>query len=91
MANAGGIFGNLFGKKEDKKEEPKQPTAADKAKEADGSKALDAAIELFSGREITEVNDAKERLKLKEELVKELDDLYEGEVMDVYFTQFVSQ
>lgn len=63
----------------------------DKAKEADGSKALDAAIELFSGREITEVNDAKERLKLKEELVKELDDLYEGEVMDVYFTQFVSQ
>lgn len=63
----------------------------DKAKEADGSKALDAAIELFSGREITEVNDAKERLKLKEELVKELDDLYDGEVMDVYFTQFVSQ
>ena len=33
----------------------------DKAKEADGSKALDATIELFSGREITEVNDAKER------------------------------
>jgi flagellar FliL protein len=63
----------------------------DKAKEADGSKALDATIELFSGRSIVEVNDAKERAHLKEELVTELKELYEGEVMDVYFTQFVSQ
>lgn len=63
----------------------------DKAAEADGSKALDATIELFSGRSITDVNDPKERAHLKEELVKELDELYEGEVMDVYFTTFVSQ
>ncbi|MFN8195708.1 MAG: flagellar basal body-associated FliL family protein [Nocardioidaceae bacterium] len=33
----------------------------DKATEADGSKALDATIKLFSGRSITEVNDPKER------------------------------
>lgn len=57
----------------------------------DGSKALDAAIELFSGKTIEELTDLKEREKLKKELVKELDHLYHHEVMDVYFTQFVMQ
>ncbi|MBZ5735191.1 flagellar basal body-associated FliL family protein [Nocardioides sp. TRM66260-LWL] len=64
----------------------------DKAAEAlDGSKALDAAIELFSGKSIEELSKPKERVKLKKELVKELEHLYEDEVMDVYFTQFVMQ
>ena len=62
-----------------------------KAKEVDGSKALDAAIELFSGKSIEELTDLKEREKLKKELVKELEHLYEDEVMGVYFTQFVMQ
>jgi flagellar FliL protein len=62
-----------------------------KAKELDGSKALDAAIGLFSGRSMEEVTRPKERRHLKTELTKELEHLYEGEVMGVYFTDFVTQ
>lgn len=40
--------------------------------EADGSRALDATIEMFSGRTVAEVSDLKQRKKLKEELVAEL-------------------
>jgi flagellar protein FliL len=60
------------------------------AHEADGSKALDAAIELFSGKRLEQIEGHK-RDALKEKLVKELEHLYEGEVMDVYFTEFVTQ
>lgn len=63
----------------------------DKAHEADGSKALDAAISLFSGLPVGEVNKPAERDKLKEELKTELDHLYHGDVMDVYLTEFVTQ
>ncbi len=62
-----------------------------KATELEGSKALDAAIALFSGRSMEEVTRPAERRHLKGELKKELDHLYEGEVMDVYFTDFVTQ
>jgi flagellar FliL protein len=62
-----------------------------KAKELEGSKALDAAIGLFSGRSMEEVTRPAERRHLKVELKKELEHLYEGEVMDVYFTDFVTQ
>jgi flagellar FliL protein len=61
------------------------------AHEADGSKALDATIELFSGRSMDELTRPDERAKLKKELDKELEQLYHGEVMDVYFTDFVTQ
>jgi flagellar FliL protein len=60
------------------------------AHEADGSKALDAAIELFSGKRLEQIEGHK-RDALKEKLVEELEHLYEGEVMDVYFTEFVTQ
>jgi len=60
------------------------------AHEADGSKALDAAIELFSGKKLSQVEGHK-REALKEKLVEELKHLYHGEVMDVYFTEFVTQ
>lgn len=59
--------------------------------EVDGSKALDAAITLFSGRQPEDLLEAKERASLKSELVGELAETYEGEVMDVYFTEFVTQ
>lgn len=62
-----------------------------KAKEADGSKALDAAIGIFSGRPMAEVNDPAKRDGLKQELEKKLEHLYEGEVMGVYLTEFVTQ
>lgn len=61
------------------------------AHEADGSKALDAAIQEFSGVAMAEVNDPARRTVLKERLEKELDHRYHGEVMGVYFTEFVTQ
>jgi flagellar FliL protein len=57
----------------------------------DPALALDAAIELFSGRSITELSDPATRDGLKAELVKTLDHDYHGDVVDVYFTQFVMQ
>jgi len=62
-----------------------------KAHEADGSKALDAAIEIFSGQSTEHLLDPKNREHLKEELLKELEHDYHGDVMDVYFTDFVTQ
>lgn len=64
---------------------------ADLAHEPDGSKALDAAIDLFSGREVEELAQGKERRHLKEELLETLEHEYHGEVMEVYFTEFVTQ
>ena len=63
----------------------------DKAHEADGSKALDATIALFSGRSMAELAREEDRAKLKNQLESELSELYEGEVMGVYFTDFVTQ
>lgn len=61
------------------------------ATEVDGSKALDAAIEVFSGHTVGEVNQASTRERLRDQLEKKLEDRYEDEVMDVYFTEFVTQ
>jgi flagellar FliL protein len=61
------------------------------AAKADGSKALDATIDEFSGLQMAEVNDPAKRAVLKKELVKELGKRYDGDVMGVYFTEFVTQ
>lgn len=61
------------------------------ASEADGSKALDATIDEFSGLQMAEVNDPAKRAVFKKELVKELAERYDGDVMGVYFTEFVTQ
>ena len=57
---------------------------------ADGSKALDAAIHIFTGRSVEQL-EGEGREKLKERLSEEVEHLYHGEVMDVYFTEFVTQ
>ncbi|QTE29880.1 flagellar basal body-associated FliL family protein [Pengzhenrongella sicca] len=57
----------------------------------DPAKALDLAIALFSGHTVAEVTDPATREALKAELVAELSEAYEGEVMDVYLTDFVTQ
>ncbi len=57
----------------------------------EGSKALDAAIHIFSGRSLEEVTHPEELHHLKQELKKELIHLYHGDVMYVYFTDFVTQ
>ncbi|WP_282946641.1 flagellar basal body-associated FliL family protein [Cellulomonas endometrii] len=65
---------------------------ADVGEEApEPGKAVDAAIALFSGRTIAEVSDPAVREQLKTEFLHELEELYEGEVMDVYLTNYVTQ
>jgi flagellar protein FliL len=57
----------------------------------DGSKALDIAIALLSNRSLTEIATTPDRAKYKKELVTKVKEAYEDEVMDVYFTEFVTQ
>lgn len=61
------------------------------AHELDGSKGLDAAIGIFSGLPVAEVNKPARREALRKELEEELDHRYHGDVMAVYFTEFVTQ
>jgi len=61
------------------------------AHELDAAKARDAAIVLFSGKSVEEVSDPASRDALKTELAHQLDELYEGEVMGVYLTDYVTQ
>ena len=63
----------------------------DVEEEVDGSRALDAAIDVFSGLPVDEVANAKSRDALKSELKERILELYEGELMDIYFTEFVTQ
>jgi flagellar FliL protein len=57
----------------------------------EGSKALDAAIELFSGRKMEDLAQPVQREVLKDKLLVELEERYDGKVIDVYFTDFVTQ
>lgn len=59
--------------------------------ELDGSQALDATIDLFSGRRMEDLAQRAQRELLKEKLRHRLVERYEGEVIDVYFTDFVTQ
>lgn len=63
----------------------------DSAGELDGSKALDDTIELFSGLPVAQVSRPASRHALKKKLVKALSESYDGDVMGVYFTEFVTQ
>jgi flagellar FliL protein len=64
---------------------------ADTKTPPDGSKALDTAIALFSGRSMAELVRPGQRARLKKRLTKNLKHRYDGEVMAVYFTDFVTQ
>jgi flagellar FliL protein len=65
--------------------------SADAGEEVSGAKALDAAIELFSGRTIDDLAKRDGREKAKKALVSEVSELYENKVYDIYFTDFVMQ
>ena len=67
-----------------------QETASAK-EDVDGSKALDAAISLFSGQSVSDLDQGQAREALKTKLSHELTSLYDGDVMGVYFTEFVTQ
>jgi flagellar FliL protein len=60
-------------------------------KEVDGSQALDAAIDLFTGLPIARLDQRASRERLRTSLERTLEKDYDGEVMDVYFTEFVTQ
>ena len=64
---------------------------ADVAEEPDTARALDLVVTTFSGREVAEVTNPEGREALRAELVDRLTEAYEGEVMDVYFTDYVTQ
>ncbi|WP_152192548.1 flagellar basal body-associated FliL family protein [Georgenia satyanarayanai] len=55
------------------------------------AQATDIAIALFTGRTVAEVNDPVRREELKAELSERLVEAYDGEVLTVYFTDFVTQ
>lgn len=55
------------------------------------AQALDAAIALFSGRSTEELADLKTREALKAQLTATLKDLYDEQVVGVYYTDFVTQ
>lgn len=65
--------------------------SADVAEAPDPSRALDLAIALYSGRTVDEVSGATGREELKQELLTQLDEAYDGEVIDVYLTDYVTQ
>ena len=58
---------------------------------ADGGKALDTAISLFTGQSVSVISDAKDLAKLKKQLVDGVAKRYDDKVMDIYFTSFVYQ
>ncbi len=55
------------------------------------AQALDAAIALFSGRSTEELADLGTREALKAQLTETLKELYDEQVVGVYYTDFVTQ
>jgi flagellar FliL protein len=64
---------------------------ADAGEDVPGAKALDAAIDMFSGRTVDSLAKRDGREKAKAALVKEISDRYENKIYDIYFTDFVMQ
>jgi flagellar FliL protein len=64
---------------------------ADVSEAPDGSKALDLAIHEYTDMEISELSTAKGRDAAKAELLENIKEAYEDEIMNIYFTQFVTQ
>lgn len=64
---------------------------ADAHEEPDGSKALDLLISEFSNRSVAELSSNGARDEAKKSLKKKVEKAYHGEVMDIYFTEFVMQ
>lgn len=61
-------------------------------KELDGSQALDSAISMFSGQDMATVADNAKREEMKKKLSEQVAESYpEGEVVGIYFTEFVMQ
>ena len=55
------------------------------------AKANDVIIGMLGGSDMAEIATAEGREHVKKELKKELKEVYEGDVIDVFFTDFVMQ
>ena len=64
---------------------------ADAAHAPEGSQALNLLIDTFTGRTVEELATTETRAALQEELAHQVEEAYHHEVMDVYFTEFVTQ
>jgi flagellar protein FliL len=56
-----------------------------------GAQAVDLAIAQLSNRRIAELNSTKAREKAKADMLRAVAEAYRGDVVDLYFTQFVTQ
>ena len=72
-----------------------QATEEAGTEEIDMSEAIDMAIDQYTGMEIAELETAKGREAAKAELLEKIEKVYNVEdkhiIMDIYFTQFVTQ
>jgi len=68
-----------------------QTSLEGKDAELDGSMALDAAIEVFSDKDIQQLLGGTGRSELKEQLIELVTEGYGSQVTDIYFTEFVMQ
>ena len=59
--------------------------------ELDGSMALDAAIEVFSNKDLEQLVSESGRAQLKEALLTLVTKKYGAQVIDIYLTEFVMQ
>lgn len=59
--------------------------------DVDGSQALDAAIELFSRISMADLSAPGGRDQIKKDLIAKITPLYNGQVMTIYYTEFVMQ
>jgi len=64
---------------------------ADAHEAVDPSRALDLAIAQYSGRSVADISEPATRDALKAQLAEQLAEAYEGEVIDVYLTNYVTQ
>lgn len=65
--------------------------SADIKEEVDGSEALATAVDMLSGLPVAEFAQPEGRRKLFAELTKDVLEHYEGEVLDLYVTEAVTQ
>jgi len=68
-----------------------QQDASAGSESLDGAKALDATIELLSGKTIDELSSKDGRDKARAALTAKIDELYDHEIYQVYFMAFVMQ
>ena len=59
--------------------------------ELDGSIALDAAIEVYSNKDLEQLVTESGRAQIKEDLLTLVTEKYGAQVIDIYFTEFVMQ